>query len=441
MNQSRAGVSKKHKRTGEKVEHLACSLRAIQDVDKLIICTEEALRESEEHYSTLIGSLADAVFEFKGAVLVWCNDKVEEIYGYTKDELIGKNAEFFFPEGVGASEFVQGISAAIKERGVFRGTARVEKKDGTFADIEYSISRTPTKDPIKVIVVARDITERKQAEREREHLLIELAEKTRELEQIVYVASHDLRSPLVNIQGFTRELDESFAQVHEIFNSKDVPPGVKKKLVPILDEDIPVAFQYILASSAKMDSLLSGLLRLSRLGRAALNIKQLDMNKLMAEVVASFEFQVKESGARIMVEELPPCHGDETQVNQVFSNLVDNALKFLDADRPGMIRISGKEEGGRVAYCVEDNGIGIADKDRERIFEIFCRLDPDASAGEGLGLTIVRKILNRHGGKVWVESEPGKGSRFLVCLPKKVLRNEEVPITFGELEREKTKQR
>ena len=350
MNEAKIGVlsssSKKRKRTGEKVEHLAFSLRAIQDVDKLIMRTEEALRESEEHYSTLIESLADAVFEFKGAVLVWCNDRVEEIYGYTKDELIGKNAKFFFPEGVGVSEFVQGISEAIKERGVFRGTARVEKKNGTFADIEYSISRTPTKDPIKVIVVARDITERKQAERERERLLIELAEKTRELEQIVYVASHDLRSPLVNIQGFTRELDESFAQVHDIFNSKDVPPAVRKRLVPILDKDIPVAFQYILSSSSKMDSLLSGLLRLSRLGRAALNIKQLDMNKLMAEVVASFEFQAKESGARIMVEGLPPCHGDETQINQVFSNLVDNALKFLDADRPVMIRISGKEEEG-----------------------------------------------------------------------------------------------
>jgi len=100
LNQAKAGVSKKRKRAGEKVEHPACSLRAIQDVDKLIMRTEEALRESEEHYSTLIGSLADAVFEFKGAVLVWCNDRVEEIYGYTKDELIGKNAKFFFPEGV-----------------------------------------------------------------------------------------------------------------------------------------------------------------------------------------------------------------------------------------------------------------------------------------------------------------------------------------------------
>ncbi|MCX5994548.1 MAG: PAS domain S-box protein, partial [Chloroflexi bacterium] len=277
MNQAKTGVmsssSRKCKRTGE---HLTRSLRAVQDIDKLIMRAEEALQESEEHYSTLIGSLADAVFEFKGGVLVWCNDRVEEIYGYTRDELIGKGARFFFPEGIGASEFAKKISAAIKERGLFRGTARVKKKDSTLADIEYSISRTPTKDPIKVIVVARDITERKQAERERERLLIELAEKTRELEQIVYVASHDLRSPLVNIQGFTRELDESFKQVYEIFDSKAVPSAVRKKLAPLLDEDI----------------------------------------------VASFEFQVKESGVKIRVEELPPCYGDETQINQVLSNLL-----------------------------------------------------------------------------------------------------------------------
>ncbi len=438
MNQEKTGVEssvfRKSKRDGEKVEQLTRSLRAVQDIDKLIIRAEEALQESEEHYSTLIGSLVDAVFEFKGGVLVWCNDRVEEIYGYTRDELIGKGAKFFFPEGKGASEFAQKIAAAIKERGLFRGTARVKKRDGTLADIEYSISRTPTKDPIKVIVVARDITERKHAERERERLLIELAEKTRELEQIVYVASHDLRSPLVNIQGFTRELDTSFKQVYEILKSKAVPSAVKKKIAPLLDADIPDAFQYILASSSKMDSLLSGLLRLSRLGRDALNVKQLDMSKLIAEVMTSFEFQIKESGVTIRVEELPPCCGDETQINQVFSNLLDNALKFLDADRPGIIRISGEEKEGRVTYCVEDNGIGIVDKDRERIFEIFCRLDPDAGIGEGLGLTIVRKILNQHGGKVWVESEPGKGSRFIVSLPCNVVRSEEVPITFGELE-------
>jgi signal transduction histidine kinase len=182
-----------------------------------------------------------------------------------------------------------------------------------------------------------------------------------------------------------------------------------------------------------MDSLLSGLLRLSRLGRAALNMKQLDMNKLMSDVVASFEFQVKEMGATLEVEELPPCMGDETQINQVFSNLLDNALKFLDPSRPGVIKISGNEEKNQVVYCVKDNGIGIGEKDKETIFEIFRRLNPVDKPGEGLGLTIVRKILDRHEGRIWVESDLGKGSKFFAALPAKVTRGEECPLVFGEV--------
>ena len=347
---------------------------------------EEALQNSEELYSALVKNLTDAVFLFKGSVVTWCNDMVEKIYGYPKNELLGKHASFFYPNDITPSELTRTLSTALKEQGLFYGTTKFRKKDGRVVDIEYSLSQIRGKAPIEIMAVARDITERQRVEEEREHLLIELAEKTKELEQIVYVTSHDLRSPLVNIQGFTRELDESFKQVHQILDSRDVPSAIKKKLAPILGEDITHAFQYILASSSKMDSLLSGLLRLSRLGRDILNIQRLDMNKLMSQVVSSFEFQIREAGVTVKVDELPPCYGDETQVNQVFSNLVDNALKFLDADRTGIIRISGKEEGGRVAYCVEDNGIGIANKDRERIFEIFCRLNPDASAGEGLGL-------------------------------------------------------
>jgi two-component system, chemotaxis family, sensor kinase Cph1 len=378
--------------------------------------SEEALQNSEELCSALVKNLTDAVFLFKGSVVTWCNDMVERIYGYPKNELLGKHASFFYPNDINPSKLARTLSSALKEQGLFYGTTKFQKKDGRVVDIEYSLSQIRGKAPIEIMAVARDITERQRADEEREHLLNELAEKTKELEQMVYITSHDLRSPLVNIQGFTRELDESFKQAHQILDSRDVPSAIKKKLAPILGEDIPHAIQYILANSSKMNSLLSGLLRLSRLGRAPLNIKRLDMNRLMAEVVASFEFQVKESGARIMVEGLPPCHGDETQVNQVFSNLLDNALKFLDPDKSGRIMISGKAEKGQVTYCIEDNGIGIADKDRERIFEIFCRLDPDASAGEGLGLAIVRKILDRHSGRVWAESEPGKGSRFFVSL-------------------------
>ena len=125
---------------------------------------EQALRESEEHYSALVGNLTDAVFQVKGGVVTWCNDRVEEIYGYPEDELLGKNASFFYPSDSSPSEFTRRVAAAIRERGFFRSISKFQKKDGSLVDIEYSLSQIPGKAPIEIIAVARDVTERKQAE-------------------------------------------------------------------------------------------------------------------------------------------------------------------------------------------------------------------------------------------------------------------------------------
>jgi len=125
---------------------------------------EQALRESEEHYSALVGNLTDAVFQFKGGVVIWCNDRVEEIYGYPKDEILGKNASFFYPSDISPSEFTTRVAAAIKQRGFFRSTSKFQKKDGSLVDIEYSLSQIPGKDPVEMVAVARDVSERKQAE-------------------------------------------------------------------------------------------------------------------------------------------------------------------------------------------------------------------------------------------------------------------------------------
>ena len=191
----------------------------------------------------------------------------------------------------------------------------------------------------------------------------------------------------------------------------------KDELRAILDQDVPEALEFIQAGVAKIDSLLAGFLRFSRLGRAALNIENLNMNELLAGIAQAMEFQLKESGTTLRIENLPDCQGDLTQISQVFSNLLGNALKYLDAKKTGVIEVSGSIENGRAIYRVIDNGIGIAQEHQSKIFEIFHRLNPKETEGEGLGLTIAQRSLERQDGKIWVESKPNAGSVFFVSLP------------------------
>jgi len=254
--------------------------------------------------------------------------------------------------------------------------------------------------------------------KEIKQMLDELTDKNKEMEQFLYVASHDLRSPLLNIQGFSNELQQSVKILCQALNESGISSETREKLTDVLEEDIPEALRFIQASSSKMDKLLSGLLRLSRTGRVTLNIRQLDMNKLISDVIETYKYAINEAKVTCRIEDLPSCRGDEGQINQVFSNLIDNALKYLDNNREGIIGISGRREDGQSVYCIEDNGIGIEEKHQDYICEIWDHVNPDDSAGgEGLGLVIVCRILNRHGGKIWVESEAGKGCKFFVSLP------------------------
>lgn len=259
--------------------------------------------------------------------------------------------------------------------------------------------------------------QRDAAEAEQRRLNVELEEKNKELEQVVYVTSHDLRSPLVNIQGFSKELGFSLEELSTLVNSEKLPEDVKEKFSLILEEDIPDSLKYILSSTARMDSLLSGLLKLSRVKRTSTTFKNIDMTELINEISNAFEFQLKEGGVEFKIGDIPSCFGNDDQITQMFSNLLNNALKYLDPGRPGKIHITGRQEGDRVIYCVADNGIGIPLKHQKKVFEIFYRLNPDDTNGEGLGLAIVSKIITLHGGDIWIESEPGKGSRFFISLP------------------------
>jgi PAS domain S-box-containing protein len=254
-----------------------------------------------------------------------------------------------------------------------------------------------------------DISDRIKAERE-------IETKNKELEQIVYVTSHDLRSPLVNVQGYSKELGYSIDKLASAITPDIVSPETFEKIQPLIETDIPESLRYIENSIAKMDSLLHGLLRLSRSSRIPVKLEKLNMNELVAKVVSNFEYRIKTDKIQVEVSDLPMCKSDNILVNQVFSNLIDNALKYLSPHRAGKVKITGYKENRYSVYCIEDNGIGIAEEHIDKIFEIFYRLNPKSLSGEGLGLSIVQKIIGRLNGEIKVESEVDEGSKFFVFL-------------------------
>lgn len=394
---------------------------------------EDELRETRDYLDNLL-NYANA------PIIVWDADNhiarfnraFERLSGRRATDVLGGSIDQLFPPGqqARARTLIQNAGRGERWETV---EIPIQHVDGSVRVVLWN-SATIFADngviPLATIAQGYDITERKRAEEVQVQLSGELAEKNVELEQIVYVTSHDLRSPLVNIQGFSKELEINIADLRKAIEIETLPPQVMRILLPILQEDMPQALGYIQTSAIKMDSLISGLLKLSRLGRAVLNIGLLDINKLVYNVISSFEYQIKENGIQVNVGDLPDCLGDAVQINQVFSNLVDNAIKYLQPGRAGVISITGTAviepqhkvhipAGSHyVVYCVEDNGIGIAGGYLAKIFEIFHRLNPQDTTGEGLGLTIVRHILDRQQGKIWVESKPGEGSKFFVALPE-----------------------
>jgi len=280
---------------------------------------------------------------------------------------------------------------------------------------------TPLEGGDEIAEISAAFCDAAAALRHREEYLNEvsqsLTEKNKELESIVYVTSHDLRSPLVNVQGFSCELG-LLAQDIKRMLGEPATPERDETMRDIADHRIPEALRFIDAGVSKMDALLKGLLRLSRLGRASLNIQLVNMRDLIQELVDAMEFQLSRVGAKVeIVGKLPDCYGDAGQLSQVFSNLLDNAFKYREPSRPLTVKFDGHRSGGEAIYRVIDNGVGIAEEHQPRVFEMFHRLDPGKVPGEGLGLTIADRVLERHRGRITVESTPGVGSAFCVHLP------------------------
>jgi signal transduction histidine kinase len=254
-----------------------------------------------------------------------------------------------------------------------------------------------------------------------------LARANQEIQRFAYIVSHDLRSPLVNVMGFTAELETSLkplvAQLDRV--EQEAPNLVSREAVEAVREEAPEALRFIRASTQKMDRLINAILEISRSGRRTLKPEALDMNKLMADVAATLQARAEAAGAEIIISpDLPGMISDRLAVEQVFANLLENAVKYLKPGRPGRIEVTGERRAGHAVISVADNGRGIDPKDHERIFELFRRSGPQDQPGEGIGLASVRAIIYRLGGTIECESALDQGAVFRVSLPA-VLRVEQ----------------
>ena len=374
---------------------------------------EEAVRESEAQKQTILDGISTNItFVNEKLEMLWVNKAAADSVGQSPAEMLGHTCYSFWADPEKPCDGCPTLKAFQTKKSEH---TIMHAPDGRVWDESGEPVFDSSGKLVGVIEIAHDITERKQAEMMRESLLAELEAKNKEMEQIIYITSHDLRSPLVNIQGFSKELENMLSDMTQTLTEED-QEVMRERLSNIIISDFPKSLQFILASTSKMDSLLNGLLRLSHLGREELFIEELNMNTLVSDVISAHEFHIQKKNVKVDIGDLPPCKGDKDQIDQIFSNLLDNAMKYLDPEMPGVIKITSEEKDKQSVYCMEDNGIGISAEHQGKIFEIFHSLDPNMG-GEGLGLTIIRRILDRHGGKIWLESEPGKGSKFYVSLP------------------------
>ncbi|MBU7439380.1 sensor histidine kinase [Paraburkholderia fungorum] len=249
-----------------------------------------------------------------------------------------------------------------------------------------------------------------------------LRQQTQENEMFIYSVSHDLRAPLVNLQGFSKELTRACDDLRAVLRQSSLAAEPRQRIERVVDEDIGEALHFLQTAVLRASHIIDALLRLSRVGRVEYRQQKVEVRDIVPRVIDAMQGSIRARRAHVIVDELPPVWGDPTALEQVFANLIGNAVNYLDPSREGLIEIGTTPAPPGVhslrIFYVRDNGLGIPAVALPRLFNAFQRLHGNVAAGEGIGLALVRRVVERHGGRVWAESKEGVGTTFYLSLPE-----------------------
>jgi len=333
--------------------------------------------------------------------VVLVNSQVERMFGYSREELLGESIDLLVPSSVRAKHPCQraGFFADPKARAMGAGRDLYgQRKDGSQLPVEIGLNPLMTDGERFVLASIVDITERKHSEALLQEKLLELQRSNEDLQQFAYVCSHDLQEPLRVISNYTQLLARRYSDK--------------------LDQDANDFIDFTVDATRRMQELINDLLLYSRVDTKGKEFVSTDCSQIVAMALANLKVAITESAAVIEFDELPIVGADSSQLLQVFQNLIGNAIKFRSDANP-VITVSAEDAGKNWLFSVKDNGLGFDMKYGERIFVIFQRLHTkEMYPGSGIGLAVCKKIIERHGGSIWAESEPGKGAKFSFTMPK-----------------------
>lgn len=365
---------------------------------------ERKLLKSEKLSRLLVENRKDyAIFSLdnEGNVTSW-NAGAERLLGYTSEEVLGKSHSYFFSnEDKLKNKPNELLELVRKEKQIeYQGWRIKKNREPFWATMTMSVILGKNNEMVGFTKLLRNSTLQKEADDKMKELIIRLERSNKELERFAYIASHDLQEPLRMVSSYTQLLAKKY----------------KDKLDPEAQEFI----NYAVDGALRMQELIIDLLSYSRIATKGNPFVPLDSELILTQALQNLSVTIQETGAKITHDKLPSVIGDNIQLLQVFQNLISNAIKFHDKNTTPEIHIFASELSNEWCICFKDNGIGIPPESHEKIFLIFQRLHSRYEySGTGVGLAICKKIIDRHGGKIWVESKPGEGATFCFTIPKR----------------------